>query len=94
MARPKHLFAYGDPPPDLTALATAYAGGFVRNHPFVDGNKRIAYVAARTFLIRNGWNLVAGAEEKFFAVYGLAAREMSEDEFTIWVRSHLAPRAQ
>src|SRR4051794_37796681 len=73
LARPKQLFAYGDPPPDFASLATAYAGGFVRNHPFVDGNKRIAHVAARTFLIENGWNLVASAEEKYLAIYGLAS---------------------
>ena len=89
LARPRHLFAYGDPPPDLAALATAYAGGFVRNHPFVDGNKRVALVAARTFLRLNGLDLVAAPQEKYVAVMALATREMSEDEFAAWVRSHL-----
>ncbi len=91
MARPKQLYAYGEPPPDLAALATAYAGGFVRNHPFVDGNKRVAHVVARTFLMVNGWNLVASAEEKYLALYGLASREISEEEFAAWVRAHLQP---
>src|SRR4029078_13404527 len=59
LARPKQLWSYGEPPPDLAALATAYAGGFVRNHPFVDGNKRVAHVAVRLFLRLNGWDLDA-----------------------------------
>lgn len=49
LARPKNLLAYGEPPPDLASLAAAYAYGIARNHPFVDGNKRTALVAARTF---------------------------------------------
>src|SRR5437773_2408681 len=91
LARPQHLYAYGEPPPDLAAMAAAYAGGFVRNHPFVDGNKRVALVAARTFLRLNGWDLVASAEDKFLAVMGLATREFSEEEFAAWIRAHLAP---
>lgn len=90
-ARPRQLFAYGEPPPDFAALATAYAGGFVRNHPFVDGNKRVALAAARTFLRLNGWDLVASPEEKYLAVIGLATRELSEAEFAAWIRAHLAP---
>src|SRR5437762_1675004 len=84
LARPRQVYAYGDPPPDLAALACAYAGGFVRNHPFVDGNKRVALVAARTFLRLNGWDLVASAEEKYLAVVGLASREITEEEFAAW----------
>ncbi len=51
LARPQHLLAYGDPSPDAAALASAYAFGIARNHPFIDGNKRTALVAARTFLL-------------------------------------------
>lgn len=91
LARPRHIFAYGEPPPDFAALATAYAADFVRNHPFVDGNKRVAHVAARTFLRLNGWDLVAPAQEKYLAMLGLAARQISEDEFAAWVRAHLTP---
>ena len=57
LACPRQLFAYGEPPPDLAALATAYAGGFVRNHPFVDGNKRVGFAAAVAFLRLNGWTV-------------------------------------
>ena len=91
LARPRHLLAYGDPPPDLASLAAAYAGGLVRNHPFVDGNKRVALVVARTFLRANGWDLQASQEEKYLAVIGLTTRELSEEEFAAWVRAHLAP---
>lgn len=68
LARPRNLFAYAEPPPDLAALAAAYAYGIARDHPFVDGNKRSALVAARTFLILNGVNLDAGQDEKFLTL--------------------------
>src|SRR5215212_4775766 len=65
LARPQNLSVYGDPPPDLAALAASYAFGIARNHPFIDGNKRVALVAARTFLLINGVDLVASQEEKY-----------------------------
>src|SRR5699024_8276914 len=65
LARPQQLFAYGDPPPDLADLAATLAYGLARNHPFVDGNKRTAYVACRTFLELNGASLSASREEKY-----------------------------
>jgi len=64
LARPKNLLAYGEAQPDLASLAAAYAYGIVRNHPFVDGNKRTPLVAARTFLIRNGVDLDATQDDK------------------------------
>jgi len=91
LARPRQTFAYGEPPPDLAALAAAYAGGIVRNHPFVDGNKRVALVLARTFLRANGWDLVATAEEKYVAIVRLVTREISEDDFAAWIRGTLKP---
>jgi death on curing protein len=91
LIRPHHVFAYSEPPPDLAALAAAYAGGIVRNHPFVDGNKRVAHVVARTFLRLNGWDLQAKAEEKYVAVLRLATREISEEGFAAWIRGHLEP---
>lgn len=88
LARPRQLHAYGDPPPDLAALAAAYAVGFIRNHPFVDGNKRVALVAARTFLRLNGWDLNASPEATYLAVMGLVTRGIAEEEFAAWIRSH------
>ncbi|HEY7513513.1 MAG TPA: type II toxin-antitoxin system death-on-curing family toxin [Vicinamibacteria bacterium] len=90
LTRPRNLLAYGDPAPDLAALASAYAFGIARNHPFVDGNKRAAYVICRTFLLLNGHDLSATREEKFATFLGLAKGELSEEELCTWIREHLA----
>lgn len=90
LARPRQLQAYGNPPPDLAALAAAYAVGIARNHPFVDGNKRTAYVACRTFLLLNGHDLEASKQEKYRTFLGLAAGEVSEEALAHWLRERLA----
>ena len=89
LARPQNLAAYGDPPPDLAALAASYAYGIARNHPFVDGNKRVALVAARTFLLINRADLVASQEEKYVTFLRLAEGQLNEDELAGWIRKHL-----
>jgi death-on-curing protein len=89
LARPQNLAAYGDPPPDLAALAASYAYGVARNHPFIDGNKRVALVAARTFLLINGADLVASQEEKYVTFLRLAEGRMSEDELAGWIRGRI-----
>jgi death on curing protein len=89
LARPQQLFAYGDPPPDLAALAASLAFGLARNHPFLDGNKRTAHVCYRTFLALNDANLVASDEEKYVAMLGLAEGGLSETDFADWLRRHL-----
>jgi death-on-curing protein len=91
LARPRQILAYSEPPPDLAALAAAYAFGILRNHSFVDGNKRVALVALRTFLKVNGHDLVATQEEKYQRVLHLADRQLSEAEFAGWVRDHPSP---
>lgn len=89
MARPQQLVHYGDP--DAAALAAAYAYGLARNHPFVDGNKRIAAVVSETFLLLNGLRLAASDAELVVAFLDLAAGTLSEDELADWFREHLAP---
>jgi death-on-curing protein len=89
LSRPKNLFAYAESPPDLAALAAAYAFGIAKNHPFVDGNKRTAYVVCRTFLIANGQDLDASQEEKYVTFFRLAAGRISEEELAGWIRTHL-----
>jgi death-on-curing protein len=91
LARPRNLFAYGSP--DLAALAASYAFGLVRNHPFVDGNKRAAWATCRAFLLINGYAVNSSEFEKADQVLKLAASETSEDEFAEWIRSRLTPRA-
>ena len=87
--RPKNLLAYGDPKPDLPALAAAYAYGIARNHPFVDGNKRTAYVVCRTFLLLNGHDLDAPAPDKYLTFLKLAEGSLRENELADWLRRHL-----
>jgi death on curing protein len=91
LARPQNLLAYGEQVPDLAALSAAYAFGIARNHPFVDGNKRTAFVAARTFLLLNGDDLEASQDEKYIAFIKLAEGSLSEDDLANWIRQHLKP---
>ncbi|MPZ44053.1 MAG: type II toxin-antitoxin system death-on-curing family toxin [Betaproteobacteria bacterium] len=89
LARPQQRAAYGDPEPDLANLAAALAYGLARNHAFVDGNKRTAHVAYRTFLVLNGADVVAADEEKYVAMMALAEGKHSEREFAAWLRERL-----
>lgn len=89
LARPQQLYAYGDPPPDLAALAASLAYGLARNHPFVDGNKRTAHVCYRVFLALNDARLDASGEEKYAQMIGLADGSLSETGFANWLRQHL-----
>jgi len=88
MDRPRNLAAYDTP--DAAALAAAYAYGIARNHPFVDGNKRIAAVVSETFLVLNGYRSTASDAELVVAFLALAAGELSEEEMADWFRQHLA----
>ena len=88
LARPRNLAAYSDDEPDLAALAASYAYGIVRNHPFVDGNKRVGYVICRTFLELNGRHLDASREEKYRTFLQLAEGRLLEGELAEWLRDH------
>lgn len=89
LARPQQLFAYGDPPPDLAALAASLAFGLARNHPFVDGNKRTAHVCYRVFIALNDAELIATEEEKYIAMLSLAEGRLEETAFAEWLRPRL-----
>ncbi|SRR6266545_6225966 len=89
LARPQNLWAYAQPRPDLAALAAAYAHGIARDHPFVDGNKRTALVAARTFLLLNGVNLEASQDEKYLTFLQLAQGTVTEDQLADWIRKRI-----
>ena len=86
LARPQQLLAYNEP--DLYDLATAYVGGILRNHPFVDGNKRTAFMTAYVFLARNDLQLMASEVEAVQFVTALAANEVEETEFAGWLRDN------
>ena len=89
LARPRNLFRYADPAPDLAALAAAYGVGIARNHPFVDGNKRVALVLVRVFLRLNGQELIAPPVEKYERMVALAAGETTEEQLADWIRNRL-----
>ncbi|MEM7053407.1 MAG: type II toxin-antitoxin system death-on-curing family toxin, partial [Pseudomonadota bacterium] len=76
---------------DLPELAAAYAYGLARNHPFVDGNKRTAYVACRTFLVLNGWDMIGPLHERYPIFLALASGELAEAELIDWLRTHSRP---
>ncbi len=86
LRRPINKWNYQKPEPDLAELAAAYIWGIVRNHPFVDGNKRTAYVVFRSFLMMNGWDLSASQDEKYDVTDGIAAGTYSEIEVSEWIR--------
>lgn len=88
MARPRNQALYGDP--DAAALAAAYAYGLARNHPFIDGNKRIAAVVSETFLLLNGYQLTATDAELVVAFLELAAGNLTEADLADWFRQHSA----
>lgn len=91
LARPLNLWTYGDPRPDVAALAASYAFGLARNHPFVDGNKRVACVVCRTFLLLNGHDLEARPEDKYQIFIRLAAGTIDEPALADWLRKRLRP---
>ncbi len=90
LERPHDLIAYGDP--DAAALAAAYAFGLARNHPFVDGNKRVAFLAAGLFLALNGLRLHATQADATVTMLALAAGDLGEDDYAEWLRAHARSR--
>lgn len=88
--RPLNLATYGSP--DVAALAAAYGFGLARNHPFVDGNKRTAFVAMELFLWLNGWRLLAEDGDCVLTMVSVAAGETAEDELAQWLRERMKPR--
>jgi death-on-curing protein len=87
LSRPMNLAAYGKP--DGAALAAAYAYGIARNHPFVDGNKRTAFVASVTFLLRNGLDIDAAEPDAALTFVALASGRLTEEELASWFRQRL-----
>lgn len=84
--RPRNKFAYGEE--DLAALAAAYAFGLARNHPFIDGNKRIAFHALMVFLRINGVRFTPSPAEATAIILALAAGEVGEEGLTRWIRDN------
>ena len=90
LARPLNLAAYGEP--DIAALAASYGFGLAKNHAFVDGNKRAAFLAVGLFLAINGYRLVATQADATLTMLDVAASSLDEAAFAGWIRGHMHPR--
>ncbi len=90
LARPQQLAAYGEP--DLAAIAASYGSGLAKNHPFIDGNKRTAFVAVELCLALNGGELTADDVDCTLTMLALAAGDVDEATFAQWIRRHIAAR--
>ena len=86
LARPRNLVLYGTP--DYAELAAAYALGLAKNHPFVDGNKRTAFVALELFLLLNGHELIADDGECVLTMLSVATGAIDEAALAVWIRAH------
>jgi len=89
LARPQQHFAYGESP-DIVGLASVYTAGIVRNHPFVDGNKRTGFVVGILFLELNGYRFSASEVDAAQAVLGLAAGTLEDADYTAFLRINAA----
>jgi death-on-curing protein len=90
LARPLNLAVYGQA--DVADLAAAYGVGLAKNHPFVDGNKRVAFLAVGLFLALNGWRLVASQADATLTLLAVATGEIDEATFARWLREHSGAR--
>jgi len=86
IARPHHLFAYGEP--GLADLAAAYATGIIRNHPFLDGNKRTGFMTAMAFLELNGREFIASEVDAVVQTLALAAGALDEAGYAAWLKKN------
>ncbi len=89
LARPQQRHAY-DESADLARLAASYAFGIAKNHPFVDGNKRTAFIAMAVFLALNGQRLTASQPDVVVTMLAVASGEADEDTLAAWIRTHTA----
>ena len=86
LGKPLNLFAYGRP--TIFDLAASYAFGLVKNHPFLDGNKRAGFIVALTFLQINGWHLQASEVDATIRTLALAADEMTKAAYADWLKAN------
>jgi len=91
LARPKQLSACGGEDVSLCALAAAYGYGIARNHPFIDGNKRTAFVATLLFLRLNGFDLDAPMQARYDTFLALADGSLDEAALAAWLERDLRP---
>lgn len=90
LAKSHNLAAYGEP--DFAELAAAYGFGLAKNHPFLDGNKRTAFVAVELFLRLNGYVLEADDASCVLTILAVAAGDIDEQNFAAWIRKNIVQR--
>ena len=90
LARPVNLASYGSP--DAFDLAASYGVGLAKNHPFIDGNKRAAFLSIGLFLFLNGLRLVASQAEATLTMFSVAGGDIDEPTLARWLREHSKPR--
>jgi death-on-curing protein len=90
--QPRLTFNQADLYPDLVSKAAALCFSLVRNHPFIDGNKRTGHAAMETFLILNGSEIDAHVEEQERLILDLAAGKLTREELTFWLNDHITSR--
>ena len=88
--RARDQYSYGSK--DLGDLAAAYAHSLAKNHPFVDGNKRVAFLSIGLFLALQGWRLIATQADATLTMLGVAAGSVDEEALAQWIRDHMAKR--
>lgn len=91
LAQPRATFDDVELYPTLVEKAAALGFSLIRNHPFVDGNKRIGHAALEVFLVLNGQQLDASVDDAERVILGVAAGTIGRDEFAAWIRQHLMP---
>ncbi|MBI5029722.1 MAG: type II toxin-antitoxin system death-on-curing family toxin [Chloroflexi bacterium] len=92
VAQPRMTFSNQELYPTIVEKASALGFSLIQNHPFVDGNKRTGHAAMETFLVLNGFEIDASADEQEQTILHVAAGELQRDEFTTWLRKHVVKK--
>ncbi|MBW4593594.1 MAG: type II toxin-antitoxin system death-on-curing family toxin [Brasilonema angustatum HA4187-MV1] len=93
LAQPQMTFAGEELYPTIVEKASALGFSLIKNHCFVDGNKRIGHAAMEVFLVLNGFEINAAVDEQEQVILQVASGELGRDEFTEWLRSHITPKS-
>lgn len=94
LAQPLMTFGGDELYPTISDKASALGFSLIKNHPFLDGNKRIGHAAMEVFLVLNGHEINASVDEQEQVILGVASGELGRDEFTEWLRAHIVEIAE
>lgn len=93
IAQPQMTFAGEELYPTIVEKASALGFSLIKNHPFIDGNKRIGHAAMEVFLVLNGFEINAAVDEQEQVILQVASGKLGRDEFTEWLRSHIVSKS-